>query len=284
MTTQLARLDLAFAPEHENLVTGLLYLHTPWGWEDLGHVQGLRRLTVHFDRPEQSVETEAALTAACPGLSVSVSSVDNADWTSAWKKYFTPIPVGTRFVVLPAWLKDEPQTAEPILIEPKMAFGTGHHQTTALCLGALDSLAADGSLQPGQTFLDLGTGSGILGIAAVKLGLNGTGLDIDPVAVDNAVENAILNRVETGLRLGVGSIDTIPAEQRFDLILANILAHPLVDMAADIAARLARPGILVLSGILNEQAEHVAQAYTAQGLPQPDISRAGDWSLLVFRT
>lgn len=283
MTTQLARLDLTFAPEHEDLVTGLLYLHTPWGWEDQGLIQGQRRLTVHFDRPEQSVETEAALTEACPGLSVSISTVDNADWTSAWKKYFTPIPVGRRFVVLPAWLKDEPQSAEPILIEPKMAFGTGHHQTTALCLGALDSLAAEGSLKPGQTFLDLGTGSGILGIAAVKVGLHGVGLDIDPVAVDNALENAALNSVGTSLRLAVGSIDAIPENQRFDLILANILANPLMDMAEAIAARLTRPGILVLSGILNEQADRVARAYTAQGLPQPDISCSGEWSLLVFR-
>ena len=283
MPNKLARLTLSFAPEHEDLVAGLLYLHTPWGWHDEGLAEGLRRLTVHFDRPEQSAETEAALLAACPDMTLERATVDNADWNSAWKKYFTPIPVGSRFVVLPSWLKDEPQDAEPIVIEPKMAFGTGHHQTTALCLGALDRLASEGVLAPGQSFLDLGTGSGILGIAAVKLGLKGQGLDIDPVAIDNALENAALNGVEGGLALATGSIDAIPPDTRFDCILANILANPLMDMAEDICLRLARPGVLVLSGILAEQAGRVAEAYTAQGLPEPDITLSGEWALLVFR-
>ncbi len=284
MSNKLARLALFFAPEHEDLVTGLLYLHTPWGWEDGGLKDGLRLLTVHFDRPEQSAETEAALLGACPELRIENTSVDNADWNSAWKKYFTPIPIGSRFVVLPAWLRDEPCAAQPILIEPKMAFGTGHHQTTALCLEALDRLAADGVLQPGQSFLDLGTGSGILGIAAVKLGLAGQGLDIDPVAIDNARENAALNVVEDALELSTGSITDIPADRRFDCILANILANPLVDMAEDICLRLARPGVLILSGILVEQAGRVIQAYAEQGLAAPEVFHSGDWALLVFRT
>jgi ribosomal protein L11 methyltransferase len=284
MSNKLARLALSFAPENEDLVTGLLFLHTPWGWEDGGLKDGLRRLTVHFDRPEQSAETEAALQAACPEMILERASVDNADWTSAWKKYFTPIPIGSRFVVLPAWLKDDPCAAQPILIEPKMAFGTGHHQTTALCLEALDRLATEGVLTPGQSFLDLGTGSGILGIAAVKLGLVGQGLDIDPVAIDNARENAALNAVEGAFKTATGSVTDIPAEQRFDCILANILANPLIDMAEDISARLSRPGVLILSGILREQADRVVQAYVQQGLAAPQISYSGEWTLLVFRT
>jgi ribosomal protein L11 methyltransferase len=284
MSNKLSRLALSFAPENEDLVTGLLFLHTPWGWEDDGLQGGLRRLTVHFDRPEQSAETEAALLAACPEMAMESSSVDNADWTSAWKKYFTPIPIGSRFVVLPAWLKDEPCQAQPILIEPKMAFGTGHHQTTALCLEALDRLASSGVLQPGQSFLDLGTGSGILGIAAVKLGLTGMGLDIDPVAIDNARENAVLNAVEDGFAPAVGSITDTAEERRFDCILANILANPLMDMAEDICARLARPGVLILSGILREQAERVIAAYEGQGLAAPEVSYSGEWTLIVFRT
>jgi ribosomal protein L11 methyltransferase len=284
MSNKLARLALSFAPENEDLVTGLLFLHTPWGWEDDGLKDGLRRLTVHFDRPEQSAETEAALQAACPEMAIESSSVDSADWTSAWKKYFTPIPIGSRFVVLPAWLKDETCAAQPILIEPKMAFGTGHHQTTALCLGALDSLTSEGVLLPGQSFLDLGTGSGILGIAAVKLGLAGQGLDIDPVAIDNARENAALNAVEDGFALAVGSITDIAGEQRFYCILANILANPLIDMAEDICARLARPGVLILSGILREQADRVIAAYVEQGLSAPEVSHSGEWTLIVFRT
>jgi ribosomal protein L11 methyltransferase len=283
MTNKLIRLCLVFNSACDDLVTGLLFMHTPWGWQDEGLKDGLRHLTVHFDQPEQSVETEAALVAACPGLTMEITSVDNADWNSAWKKYFTPIPIGTRFVVLPSWLKDEPCAAEPILIEPKMAFGTGHHQTTALCLGALDRLATEGVLGAGKSFLDLGTGSGILGIAAAKLGLCGLGYDIDPVAIDNARENAALNQVEAQLELGVGSIDAIPQERRFDCILANILANPLIDMAEEICLRLARPGVLILSGILAEQADRVVAAYAAQGLVNPEISLSGEWALLVFR-
>lgn len=282
MPTKLARLHLTFAPDSEDLLTGLLYLHVPWGWQDNGLCADRRCLTIHFDRPEHAAQTQALLHEACPDLTMELDSVDNADWTTAWKKYFTPIPIGKRFVVLPAWMADEPQTAEPILIEPKMAFGTGHHQTTALCLGALDRLAEQGKIRSGQTFLDLGTGSGILGIAAVKLGLTGLGLDIDPVAIDNAHENAALNAVDTGLTLGVGSIDAIEADRRFDVILANILANPLVDMAEAITARLARPGVLVLSGILVDQAQRVSEAYTAMGLPAPEITHAEEWALLVF--
>lgn len=283
MPDKLSRLSLSFAPAHEDLVTGLLYLHTSWGWQDEGVIDGQRRFVVHFDRPEQSAEVEAVLHDACPDLILETESVDNADWLSAWKQYFTPIRIGERFVVLPSWMADDAQTAQSILIEPKMAFGTGHHQTTALCLGALDRLAASGELRPGQCFLDLGTGSGILGIAAAHLGLTGIGLDIDPVAIDNAHENAALNRVEAGLELGVGSIDAVPADQRFDCILANILANPLIDMAEAIRARLASPGVLILSGILREQAGRVAAAYMTQGLPAPEVSHAQDWALLVFR-
>jgi len=283
MANKLTRLDLSFDPAHEDLVSGLLFLISPWGWQDDGLRDGRRCLSVHFDRPEQSAEAEAVLRETCPEVSLETLPVENADWTSAWKQYFTPIPIGSRFVVLPAWLKDEACAAEPILIEPKMAFGTGHHQTTALCLEALDRLEAGGVIRSGQRFLDLGTGSGILGIAAAKLGLVGLGLDIDPVAIDNALENAALNRVEDRLELGAGSIDSLPGDRTFDCILANILANPLIDMAEAICRRLARPGVLVLSGILTEQAERVEAAYVAQGLGRAEVFQSGEWTLLVFR-
>lgn len=282
MSDKLTRLSISFAPEDEDRIIGLLFLCTPWGWQDEGMVVGLRRLVVHFDQPEQTTALEAALVAAVPDMRLDVASVDNADWNSAWKKYFTPIPIGSRFLVLPAWLAGEEQERLPILIEPKMAFGTGHHQTTALCLEALDNLSNSGLLCPGQRFLDLGTGSGILGIAAVKLGLIGQGLDIDPVAIDNARENAALNAVEGELTLAVGGIDALPKDVRFDCIMANILAHPLMDMAEQICRHLAPHGKLILSGILCEQAQAVAKTYLAQGLGAPTITCRGDWALLVF--
>lgn len=284
MPAKLVRLHLSFDSKHEDLINGLLYLHVPWGWQDEGIQEGRRLLTLHFDRLEQCAEIQAILLASCPDLWTNIDHVEDLDWSSAWKKYFTPIPIGTRFVILPSWLADEPHPAEPIIIEPKMAFGTGHHQSTVLCLEALDQLASQGILQPGQTFLDLGTGSGILGIAAAKLGLKGLGLDIDPIAIDNALENASLNAVHKNLALEVGTINQVKAGQQFDLILANILANPLMDMAQVIISHLAQPGVLVLSGILVEQALPVAQTYTALGLPEPEITQSQEWARLVFKT
>ncbi|GAB1410698.1 50S ribosomal protein L11 methyltransferase [Desulfovibrionales bacterium] len=278
----LIRLELSFDPAQEDLVIGLLYMHVAWGWEDMGLLNDLRQVRVHCDRPEQATDLEAVLQATCPDIRIARTTVDNADWTSAWKQFFTPIAIGERFVVLPAWSQDTPGAAEPIYIEPKMAFGTGHHHTTALCLHTLVALAAQGKLHAGQTFLDLGTGSGILAIAAAKLGLCGLGVDIDPVAIDNAQENITLNNVGQHITLHVGTIDHVPTTPPYDCILANILANPLIDMAPEICARLARPGILILSGILTDQVARVSAAYTACGLPEPDVRTAEDWAALTF--
>lgn len=280
----LVRLELVFDPVHDDLITGLLYMHVVWGWEDMGIHDNQRCVVVHCDHPGQSTDLAAVLRAACPELSITSSTVDNADWTTAWKQFFTPIAIGKRFVVLPAWRSQEPCAAEPILIEPKMAFGTGHHHTTALCLHALADLAEQGVLGRGQTFLDLGTGSGILAIAAAKLGLCGLGVDIDPVAIDNAHENIALNAVHNQVRLAVGSIYDVPTAPPYDCIVANILANPLIDMAPEICARMAKPGILIVSGILTDQAAKVSAAYTACGLPEPYVKNAHDWAALIFRS
>ena len=279
---QLTRLQLSFPAQEEDLLTGLLYLHVPWGWQDDGLDHGLRMLTIHCDQPEQCAEIQALLAQACPSLQTKVDHVPNADWASAWKKYFVPINIG-RFVVLPSWLAQGETKAEPIVIEPKMAFGTGHHQTTALCLTALDHLATQGCCSHGQSFLDLGTGSGILAIAAAKLGLKGWAVDIDSIAMDNARENVVLNAVQSQIHLETGSLEILSYDQSFDLILANILANPLMDMAQGIIDHLAPSGILVLSGILLSQADQVAQAYTDLGLPEPELTSAQEWACLIFK-
>lgn len=153
----------------------------------------------------------------------------------------------------------------PVLIEPKSAFGTGHHATTALCLGVVSDLLDQGRIASGQTFLDLGTGSGVLGIACCKSGLSGLGLDIDPLAVDNALENRELNQVR-GFDAALGGIEAAVGHS-FDLVLANILARPLMELAPAVAAARKPHGCLVLSGLLEIQADGVEAAYKAQGLP-----------------
>ena len=161
-----------------------------------------------------------------------------------------------------------------------MAFGTGHHATTALCLECISALHGGGRLGEQTRFLDLGTGSGILGIGCAKLGASGMGIDNDPVALENAEENVRINGVEDKVRLVLGSIDQ--AEGPFDLVVANILADPLIQMAPEIHSRVAPGGLLVLSGILASQAERVADAYKKLGRPEPQLRISGEWAALYW--
>jgi ribosomal protein L11 methyltransferase len=159
-----------------------------------------------------------------------------------------------------------------------MAFGTGTHPTTSLCLAGLCELLA---ARPGATVLDVGTGSGLLAIAARKLGAGRVAAnDVDPVAIRVAEENAARNGV--ALELVASGVEAIPG--RFDVVLANILANTLVELAPRIAERLAPGGVVLLSGILAPQEEEVRRAYVALGLaPHPGGDRRdGEWSLLAL--
>ena len=226
----------------------------------------------------------AALDRSTMTVKAALSELEETDWLAAWRQFFTPVCCGNHFVVLPPWLADTQDFPgrTPILIEPKSAFGTGHHATTALCLRVVSDLLEAGRLQEGQHFLDLGTGSGVLGIGCCKFGLTGEGLDIDPLAVDNAVENRALNAIAPeNFTVAEDSIGAVTGKQ-FDLVLANILARPLTEMAADIV-RVCRPGgCLVLSGLLEIQADGVTAAYKAQGLPEPRRIIDGEWAALVW--
>ncbi len=254
------------------------------GWEEAPAPQGAEGVLfrLYLDDLPAAEEMLLALRRAFPAAVASRQSVEREDWASAWKEFFTPVLCGDRFVVLPPWLAHEaPAGRIPIIIEPKTAFGTGHHATTALCLTALDRLEGRGLLHRKLSFLDLGTGSGILGLACCLLGMVGLGVDVDPLAVANARENKRLNGVGDSFAVGVGSVAGL-ARSRFGLILANILAGPLKVMAPAVVRRLDRSGSLVLSGILAEQAEAVTQAYMAQGLPEPEVMTRDEWVALIW--
>ncbi len=264
----------------------VLTAETPHGWEEepAGSTVFFR---VHLHESETARAVVRALEGRIPGAVVTRSEAEDKDWALAWKEFFTPIATGQRFLVLPPWLTDtDTEGRQAIVIEPRTAFGTGHHATTALCLEAVSDLMDAGRLDPSGTFLDLGTGTGILGLACAKLGMNGLGLDIDPLAVENAVANRAINAVAPeAMALATGSLDALAPGRTFHLVLANILANPLKAMARDLAGRVAPGGALVLSGILSEQATAVAAAYEDLGLDGPDVRSKGDgdvWSALIY--
>lgn len=278
------RLEIVVAESDYDCATGLLALEVPFGWEEQSLPTGETRFRVHCEQKDFLERLQQLLKQTVPAAESALSELEETDWLAAWRQFFTPVCCGNHFVVLPPWLADTQDFPgrTPILIEPKSAFGTGHHATTALCLRVVSDLLEAGRLQEGQHFLDLGTGSGVLGIGCCKFGLTGEGLDIDPLAVDNAVENRALNAIAPeNFTVAEGSIGAVTGKQ-FDLVLANILARPLTEMAADIV-RACRPGgCLVLSGLLEIQADGVTAAYKAQGLPEPRRIIDGEWAALVW--
>ena len=189
---------------------------------------------------------------------------EKIDWSTHWKRHFSPLSFG-RLWVVPSWLTP-PEGAEAVLwIDPSMAFGTGLHATTALCLERIVELS------PIRSLLDIGTGTGILALAAVKLGAErAIGIDNDPEALAVAAENASRNTLP--LQLGA----ELPRET-FPVVVANILAGPLIELAPQITSCLAEGGRLLLSGVLDSQAEQVAAAYQAQGLTLDGVVRRAEW-------
>jgi ribosomal protein L11 methyltransferase len=261
------------------------------GWEELV-APASRDLTFRFYlEPESPMASMIKDYAASrwPVATVTMESMEQKDWSAAWREFFTPIDIGGRFEIVPPWLADtDHHGLEPIIIEPKMAFGTGHHATTALCLEGIARMVANKRLNPGDSFLDLGTGSGILAIGLAKLGCKGLAVDIDPQAVLCAAENLELNKLpasgtpDAPITLVVGGLEALAPDAKFDCIVANILAQPLIDMAPYLVKHLKPEGALVLSGLLNHHAPTVALAYTKLGLPEPVRRDEGEWSGLFW--
>lgn len=223
-----------------------------------------------------------------PVGSLRQQTLEEQDWENAWKRYYTIQQLGERTVIVPSWLEYAPRPNDIIIrLDPGMAFGTGLHPTTRLCLMLLERY-----IQPEQQVLDLGCGSGILSIAAAQLGAaHVLALDTDPIAVEATVTNASHNAVsdcihaaEGSLPLGVrGQGSGVGESQSFDLIVANILARVLAGLAADMVAALKPGGLLLSSGIIAEREDEVALAYAAAGLERIERRQEGDWVALVHR-
>jgi len=198
----------------------------------------------------------------------------DTDWSMAWRSQIRSTRVG-RLWVGPPW-ETAPEGTVSLVIEPKMAFGTGDHPTTALCLAAVDAFCA---AHPGGSVLDVGTGTGVLALMARKLGAaRVVGVDNDPMSVTLARENAALNGI-AGVELSGATLDAI--EGRFDLVVANILANTLVELAPALVAH--TRGRLVLAGVLIHQEDEVREAFERAGAASDGGDRSGDWIRLDLR-
>jgi ribosomal protein L11 methyltransferase len=204
-----------------------------------------------------------------------VRAVDDADWTDAWKRHYVPQRIG-RVVIVPSWVPYEAAPDDAVVIlDPGMAFGTGLHPTTRACLDLLQGIEP---VPP--RVLDVGCGSGILALAALRLGAeSAVGWDTDPLAVDAARANAERNGLEGRLEVRQGSTPKM-AEERYPLVLANLVAAVLVDLAPRLAAHLAPGGVLVAGGIIAERADEVVQAFESAGLTVGDLLDDGEWVAL----
>ncbi len=208
--------------------------------------------------------------------------VEETDWAEAWKAHYHPVRIGRRLMIRPLWTEVELQPDDvEIALDPGMAFGTGTHPTTQLCLEATEDL-----LVPGANVLDLGTGSGILAIAAAKLGAaHVLALDNDSVAVAAAQENAAQNGVAGKITVQEGSLETVVGSaRRFDLILVNILARIIIEMCSQRLGEVVRPGgLAIFSGIIDTQADDVESALRTTGLEPYTRRQQGDWVVIEAR-
>jgi ribosomal protein L11 methyltransferase len=201
------------------------------------------------------------------------------DWAEAWKAHYAVLHIGARTVIVPQWQAYAPQPGEVvILLDPGMAFGTGTHPTTRLCLAALEEMPVRGA-----RVLDLGTGSGVLSIAAAKEGAASVlAVDVDPIAVDAARENIAANDVADRVRVVAGSLAR--AQGKYDLILVNILARVIVELLEEgLAETLAPEGEVIASGIIDDQEDEVRAAFEARGVSVVDRLCERDWVALRGR-
>lgn len=233
-------------------------------------------------QPEESpVETLALIAArmesAGIAYTVETDHVEQEDWQNGWRKYYHPMEIGKRLAVVPSWQEYETDRVK-LVLDPGLAFGTGGHETTSLCMEALDERVVGG-----ERVLDIGTGSGILAIAALKLGAaTAEGVDIDPVAVRTAGENAALNGVQDKLTVLVGDLSD-QANGKYQIITANIVANAIMSLAPAVPGLMAENATFIASGIIDTRKDEVVAALQAAGLSIVEIKEKRGWECIVCK-
>jgi len=251
------------------------------------------RLDAYFEeRPDASgIALLKSLAPSAARAEPLIERIEEQDWVTLSQQGLEPIRAGRFFVHTPAHRDQVPEGAVALEIDAGRAFGTGQHETTTGCLLALERMKSEG-LNLGN-ILDLGTGTGLLAFAAMRLwpAARAAASDIDPVSIEVAEENAAINRIRLGRARGELELAVAPgldhsrlkARAPYDLIIANILAGPLIDLAPAVAAAMEAGGRLILAGLLDTQADQVAAAYRRQGLMLSFTLPRGDWPTLAMR-
>ena len=201
--------------------------------------------------------------------------VNEEDWANNWKKYYKPTKIGKNIIVKPIWEEYEANGEMIIELDPGMAFGTGTHETTRMCVEALEE-----NVKGDTTVFDIGTGSGILAIAAAKLGAKKViGVDLDPVAVDSAKENVSFNDLNNIEILYGNLMDVVTGKA--DLVVANIIAEIIVVLAEDVKNFLVPGGLFITSGIIRERRELVETKLKEKGFKIKEVKEQGEWLCII---
>lgn len=215
-----------------------------------------------------------------PGLVIRLRQdvVRDEDWETSWKAFFKPQRIGERIVIKPTWEEYEYQENDLIIqLDPGMAFGTGTHATTSLCIRALER-----TVQPGQQVFDIGTGSGVLAVTAALLGAKVKAVDLDPVAVRVARENTALNGLENKIQVYLGNLAD-ELDSSADLVVANIIADVIIVLATDLDRILKPGGICLASGIISSRQADVECEFSARGLKVERVDEEGGWVCIQAR-
>ncbi len=298
-----------FAPNGVVIESAVKFMHA----EDEGTPAGDVTVRAYLPADDKLKETRQKLGEALhylgmiqPLPAAVFTPIADQNWMEAWKTHYQPIPVGRRLIIVPAWLESPDRKRIPIKIDPGMAFGTGTHPTTQLCLEIMEIILDERHSNPHRkpsignqpwSVIDVGCGSGILSIAALKLGAaSALGVDIDEMAVKAARSNAEANGVAENLFLGVGSVAEVlagafptpfqesRAMRNAQLVLVNILAPTIIRLLdAGLADLVAPGGMMILSGILEEQAADVLSALQAHGLQLVEKRQLEDWVAMLVK-
>ena len=289
-------LDLEIAKAAEQAVTPQLWNAGTTGIEVSEDAPDRLALRAYFDVAPEVEKVRASIQHALSFLSLPATAlyslnaitVADQDWLAEWKKGYEPVEIGARLLITPSWKRAQVEATERLLIQidPGMAFGTGTHETTRGCLELLEKYWPPKSKTVAQpALLDVGTGTGILAIAALKLCPTATviGFDVDPEAITVAEENAEINGVSEALTLEVNKVSSYRG-QEFDVVLANLTADVVTDLAPDFTTVSKGQGTLIVSGILREQGDDVLSMLARCSFDLLESKPDGEWVSFALRS